>query len=71
MKDRLCGLLEKVLPLIEREAEEDLLYGAPLVDDPRDYTPDMECCTPEEVATWDEACKKAEAGESVEVPRHK
>lgn len=28
------------------------VYGYPCVSDPRDFTPDEECCTPEEIMAW-------------------
>lgn len=32
------------------------LYGYPHVDDPHDFDPDPECCSPAEIATWKMAC---------------
>ncbi len=47
--EALEGLLTDILPVIEHYAEETS-YGVPVVDDPRDFTPDPECCSPEEIA---------------------
>lgn len=38
-------------------------YGFPCVEDPHDFTPDEECCTPEEIALWEDAKKRWDAGE--------
>lgn len=51
---------------------EDTIYGSGIhCDDPRDFSPDPECSTPEERAAHAEACRKADAGEAVEIPRHR
>lgn len=41
----------------------ELHYGGILVDDPREYCPDIECCSLDEVERWAEACSRWEAGE--------
>jgi hypothetical protein len=41
-------------------------YGTCIVEDPRDFTPDPECSTPEERARWAADCKRAERGEPKE-----
>ena len=46
------------------------IYGQPLCDDPRDFTPDEQVCTPAEIAAWKDAVRRADAGENVEIPRH-
>ena|SRR3990167_4665929 len=33
------------------------LYGFPCVSDPNDFSPDYECCSPEEITTWKRACE--------------
>lgn len=38
-------------------------YGFPCVEDPHDFTPDEESCTPEEIAFWEDAKKRWAAGE--------
>lgn len=38
-------------------------YGYFHLDDPRDFFPDPECCSPVEIAAHTEACRKAERGE--------
>ncbi len=32
------------------------LYGYPCVEDPHDFDPDVECCSPQEIETWRRAC---------------
>lgn len=39
------------------------IYGFPCVEDPHDFTPDSESCTPEEIAFWENAKKRWDAGE--------
>jgi hypothetical protein len=34
----------------------EAIYGYPCVSDPHDFTPDVECSSPEEIATWERAC---------------
>lgn len=65
----LVSLLKEALDAIDRYSQ-NLVYGAPLVDDPRDYTPVPGCCSEKEIQAWKEACEKAERGEHVEVPQH-
>jgi hypothetical protein len=36
----------------------DVVYGFPCVDNPNDFTPDPECCTPQELAAHAEACRQ-------------
>jgi len=38
-------------------------YGFPCVENPHDFSPDEECCTPEEIAFWEDAKKRWDAGE--------
>ena len=71
-----------VIPL-PREAVRDLYYAlwdraidtsygvACLVNDPRDWHPDPECTDEAEFAAHRDACRRAEAGETVEIPRHR
>lgn len=33
------------------------VYGYPCVSDPRDFSPDVECCSPEEIAAHKLACE--------------
>lgn len=42
---------------------EETVYGFPCVENPHDFTPDPECCTPEEIAFWEEAKKRWDEGE--------
>lgn len=61
---RLSALEEAVrfaLPRIERHAEYEF-YGHPCVADPREFRPDPEWSTEEEMTAWREACALAEAG---------
>jgi hypothetical protein len=41
----------------------EAIYGFPCVDNPNDFRPDRECCTPEEIAFWKDAKKRWDAGE--------
>jgi hypothetical protein len=41
----------------------DVVYGFPCVENPHDFSPDRESCTPEEIAFWEDACKRWDAGE--------
>jgi hypothetical protein len=38
-------------------------YGFPCVENPHDFTPDEESCTPEEIAFWEDAKVRWDAGE--------
>lgn len=41
----------------------EAVYGFPCVENPHDFTPDYESCTPEEIAFWEDAKKRWDAGE--------
>lgn len=41
----------------------EAVYGFPCVEDPHDFTPDADCCTPEEIAFWEESKRRWDAGE--------
>lgn len=41
----------------------EAIYGFPCVENPHDFTPDSECCTPAEIAFWEDAKKRWDAGE--------
>ncbi len=43
--------------------QHDTVYGFPCVENPHDFTPDPESCTPEEIAFWKDAKKRWDAGE--------
>lgn len=50
----------------------DTSYGvACIVSDPRDWHPDPECTSPEELAAHADAIRRAEAGEEVKIPGHR
>lgn len=68
--DQLAALMSHALDTAWelRRLAEDTIYGYPLVDDPRDYTPDHEVCSPEEVAEWERACVWAEGGHVIPAP---
>lgn len=42
---------------------QDTVYGFPCVENPHDFNPDFECCTSEEIAFWEDAKKRWDAGE--------
>jgi hypothetical protein len=52
---------------LEREREsaapKEPVYGLPCVENPHDFEPDQECCTPAEIAFWEDAKKRWDAGE--------
>ena len=47
-------------------AEREIMYGVFPGGDPRDFKPDEECCSPEEIAAWKAACEEWERGEGVD-----
>lgn len=47
----------------EQDEHDEVMYGFFHVDDPRDFMPDEEGCSPEEIAAHAEACEKAARGE--------
>lgn len=46
-----------------QDEHDEVMYGFFHLDDPRDFFPDDECSSPEEIAAHREACEKAERGE--------
>jgi hypothetical protein len=56
----------------QRELERDeadacaCSYGYFLGGDPRQFAPDEECCTPEEIARWQALCAEWDAGRQTE-----
>lgn len=55
--------LEAVLPMLSEMSRSDVTYGYYCGGDPRDFSPDRECCTAEEIAAWESACAAWERGE--------
>ena len=43
--------------------EKEAVYGFPCVENPHDFEPDAESCTPAEIAFWEDAKKRWDAGE--------
>ena len=41
----------------------DCVYGFPCVENPHDFSPDRESCNAEEIAFWEDAKKRWDAGE--------
>lgn len=41
----------------------DCVYGFPCVENPHDFSPDRESCTEAEIAFWEDAKKRWDAGE--------
>lgn len=41
----------------------EAVYGFPCVENPHDFTPDPECCTADEIAFWENAKVRWDAGE--------
>ena len=44
------------------------VYGFFPGDDPRNFTPDAEVCTPEEITAWKDDCEAWDRGERIPVP---
>ena len=42
---------------------EDCVYGFPCVENPHNFSPDGESCTEKEIAAWEEAKRRWDAGE--------
>lgn len=49
-----------------RACAEDSHYGHFVGGDPRDFSPDPECCSEDEYAAWKSACERWENGDHVE-----
>ena len=47
----------------EFEWASDCVYGFPCVENPHDFSPDRESCTPAEIAFWEDAKQRWDAGE--------
>lgn len=45
--------------------EREIVYGFFPGGDPRDFTPDDESCSPEEIVRWKEDCEAVERGEAI------
>lgn len=41
----------------------DYVYGFPCVENPHNFRPDEESCTPEEIAFWEDAKKRWDGGQ--------
>lgn len=41
---------------------DNVSYGNPMTANPLDFRPDPECCTPFEIANWEEDCTRVRAG---------
>ena len=41
----------------------EAIYGFPCVENPHDFSPDPESCTPQEIAFWEDAKKRWDVGE--------
>lgn len=61
------GALIAARDYLRRCAQSEPTYGYYPGGDPRDFSPDPECCTPEELAAHKEACEAWERGER---PQH-
>lgn len=59
------GLRELHADLYQR-GEGDTSYGYCFVSDPRKFSPDVDCCTEEEIQRWKDDCARAERGEKRE-----
>jgi hypothetical protein len=50
-------------PRNQGEAMKEAVYGFPCVENPHDFEPDRDCCTEKEIAFWEEAKTRWDAGE--------
>lgn len=62
--ERALAALRIALPILAEAARPDTTYGYYPGGDPRDFVPDEECCTPEELARHREACEAWARGET-------
>lgn len=46
----------------EFDEYEDVVYGFPCVENPHDFSPDSECCTPKEIAFHEDAKRRWDSG---------
>ena len=53
----------KEIKVSESEQRLEPVYGFPCVENPHDFEPDRESCTPEEIAFWEDAKKRWDSGE--------
>lgn len=63
-REQALAALKAVLPLVSDMARDDATYGYYHGGDPRDFTPDEEVCTPEEIASHRAACEAWDRGET-------
>lgn len=58
-------LVERVRPFVDevRARSCEPHYGYPVVENPHDFDPDPECCTPQEIAIHKVACEAWDRGE--------
>lgn len=61
--ERLRGLVAQALPYLEYVEADEVSYGYFLGGDPRKFSPDPECSTPEEQAAWKADCEAWDRGE--------
>lgn len=40
----------------------NIVYGFPCVENPHNFSPDVECCTEAEILAWDDARQRWDAG---------
>ena len=67
--DKLRQVLMVVLESLPPDYEDE--YGHYMGGDPRDFTPDLESCTAEEIRAHAEACAAAAAGAPYEAQPHR
>ena len=66
--ERAEAFIRAIIPELEKMAEPQQVYGFFHGGDPRDFTPDYDLCTPEEIARWQADVARAEAGENITAP---
>lgn len=66
---KLIDALAAAIPVLQRAAQEDSIYGHYCGGDPRRFSPDVEECSPEEIAAHRAACEAWERGERPNIPK--
>lgn len=69
LADKLKQVLSTVLEALPPDYEDE--YGYYMGGDPRDFTPDPDCCTAEEIKAHAVACAAANANEPFEATPHR
>lgn len=71
MIDLVVGALVAARDYLRAGMQDSVTYGFFPGGDPRDFTPDPECCTEAELAAHKQACEEWERGDRKEYERHR